>query len=178
LRLAPKPRGMVLVHQTLVGNRFDLQHAEEHFLDQGYEGVMLRAYHGPSSYYKFGRSTVKEGGLLKLKRFVDSEARVVGVEEEMANMNEATTDALGHTKRSAHAEGKVGKGRLGALICETPEGVRFNIGTGFDAAQRELFWRERDKLIGQLAKYKHFPIGVKDAPRFPVFLGWRDEDDS
>jgi len=28
-----------------------------------------------------------------------------------------------------------------------------------------------------MAKIKHFEIGVKDLPRFPVFLGFRAEED-
>jgi DNA ligase-1 len=150
---------------------------ETFYLEQGYEGVMLRAFQGPRSFYKFGRSTPKETTLLKLKRFEDAEAVVVGFEEEMRNDNEATTDALGRTKRSSHAENKVGKGRLGALVCQAPEGIEFNIGTGFTAAQREHLWIERSTWLGRIAKYKSFAIGVKDAPRFPVFLGWRDPID-
>lgn len=29
----------------------------------------------------------------------------------------------------------------------------------------------------QLTKFKYFAIGMKDSYRFPIFLGWRDEDD-
>jgi DNA ligase-1 len=29
-------------------------------------------------------------------------------------------------------------------------------------------------LAGKIAKYKHFEVGVKEAPRFPVFLGFRN----
>lgn len=150
---------------------------EDSYLQQGYEGVMLRAFRGPCSFYKYGRSTPKEGTLLKLKRFEDAEAEVINYDEEMRNDNEAVTNALGRTERSQHAENKVGKGRLGALVCATPEGAEFKIGTGFTAAQREQFWAKRGDLIGRIVKYKSFMIGVKDAPRFPVFLGWRDPID-
>lgn len=170
--------GVVKVKQTCCGHESGLLEWEEHLLGKGYEGMMLRAYRGPSSHYKFGRSTAKEGTLLKLKRFVDREAIVVGVEEEMTNNNAAVTNALGRTERSAHAENKSGKGRLGALVCETPDGVRFNIGTGFTGQDRNYFWQIKDRVTGLTVKYKTFPIGVKDAPRFPVFLGWRDPLDT
>lgn len=171
----PLLAGISKVSQSSVNSYDDLLRAEENFLNQGYEGAMLRRYRGPQSYYKFGRSTAKEGTLLKLKRFVDAEATVVDVEEEMANNNLATTNALGRTERSAHVGNKSGKGRLGALICKTPDGVEFRIGTGFTAQQREQFWGTL--LTGLTVKYKSFEIGVKDAPRFPVFLGWRDSID-
>lgn len=166
--------GVVKVHHAVAESHEQLMAYEEKLLGAGYEGVMLRSFQGPSSRYKFGRSTAREGTLLKLKRFVDAEAEVIGVEEEMFNGNVAVTNALGRTERSSHAEGRVGKGRLGALVCKTPEGVEFKIGTGFTADHRTGFWRVGESLIGQQVKYKSFEIGVKDAPRFPVFLGWRD----
>ena len=143
-------------------------------LDQGYEGVMLRK---PDGLYKFGRATAKEGTLLKVKRFSDSEAEVLEVIEEMHNGNEATTSELGRTKRSSHKENKSGRGDLGALILTTEDGLEFNCGTGFDDATRREIWDNRDQYMGQFAKIKSFLIGVKDKPRFPVFLGFRNISD-
>lgn len=170
--------GVKVVPQHTIKDELRLIELEEKYLAQGYEGVMLRKYCGPDSRYKFGRSTTKEGTLLKLKRFEDAEATVIGFEEEMENGNEATTNALGQTERSSHKQNLVGKGRLGALICHTDAGVEFNIGTGFTAADRQSLWQARESLPGRLVKYKSFAIGVKDKPRFPVFLGWRDPIDT
>ena len=151
-------------------------HAYEQFcLGQGYEGIILR---DPMGMYKHGRSTAKEGGLLKVKRFEDSEAGVLAVEEQMHNGNEAKTNELGRTQRSSHKENKVPMGTLGALVCkDVVSGIQFNIGTGFTDEVRQQLWWSRNRLIGQTIKYKSFKIGVKDAPRHPVFLGMRDDDD-
>ena len=147
---------------------------EEKLLDQGYEGLILR---DPDAPYKFGRSTVKEGYLLKLKRFVDAEAVVIGFTEREHNGNEATTNELGRTKRSSHAANKTGRGDLGAILVRFGK-VEFSIGTGFTDSERDAVWSARDKYLGALAKFKYFPVGVKDAPRHPVFLGWRDGADT
>ena len=147
---------------------------ESHVLSQGYEGLILR---DPDAPYKMGRSTVKEGWLLKLKSFVDAEFRVIGFEERMHNGNEATTNELGRTKRSSHKENKTGRGDLGALICITPEGIEFNCGSGFSDRDRAHIWNSRDVYLGKYAKVKFFPIGIKLAPRHPVFLGWRNKLD-
>lgn len=147
---------------------------EEQCLNQGYEGLILR---DPNAPYKMGRSTVKEGYLLKLKRFVDAEAVVIGFEERMHNGNEATVSELGRTKRSSHKAGKSGRGDLGAITARTQAGVEFSIGTGFTDAERAALWADRGSLIGRIAKYKYFPVGVKEAPRHPVFLGWRVKED-
>lgn len=143
-------------------------------LEVGYEGLILR---NPEAPYKNGRSTVREGYLLKMKRFSDAEFPVIGYEERMHNGNEATTNELGRTKRSTHAAGKSGLGDLGALVLQG-DGFTFRCGTGFDDATRKALWDERDtNLVGRLAKVKYFAIGMKDAPRHPVFLGWRDKSD-
>ena len=46
---------------------------EEEVLSQGYEGLIIRDAFSP---YKFGRSTVSEQSLLRLKRFKDAEANI------------------------------------------------------------------------------------------------------
>lgn len=167
--------------EVLAQNRIDslktLSAWEDYYLEQGYEGVMLRKSTGPNSKYKFGRATAKSQTLLKVKRFVDAEYEIIGFEERMHNGNLATTDALGHTKRSSHKENKTGRGDLGALICVTKDGIEFSVGSGFTDEQRAEIWANRAKYLGKLAKIKSFPIGVKTAPRFPVFLGFRSEID-
>jgi len=148
----------------------DLMRLEEEYLKDGFEGLMIRSLSGP---YKYGRSTAKECYLLKVKRFLDAEAKIIGFEERMHNANEATTDFLGHTKRSSHKDNMIPMGTLGALVCEMPNGAVFRVGTGFSDSERDEIWANRSKYLGQLAKYKSVDIGVKDLPRFPVFLGFR-----
>ena len=153
----------------------ELEKYEVDCLEIGYEGVILR---DPNTKYKHGRSTVKEGGLIKVKRFNDSEARILGVEEQMKNNNEKKVNELGRGQRSSHKENKTPKGTLGALVVkDIYSGVQFNIGTGFTNTIRDQLWKYKDGLVGQAIKYKYFSIGVKDAPRHPVYLGMRDDSD-
>jgi DNA ligase-1 len=166
---------IVLHDQVLINNEDELLAYEAKCLDQGYEGLILRKIDGE---YKYGRSTVNEGLLLKVKRFVDSEAVILGFEEQMENTNEKTVNELGRSKRSSHKAGKVGKDTLGALfVKDVHSGVEFNIGTGLDDATRRHIWDTRIEHINKIVKYKSFPVGVKDAPRHPVFLGFRDKRD-
>lgn len=163
-----------ILHHELVTNLAELSAAEDKAVAQGFEGLMGRSLDGP---YKHGRSTTKEGYLLKFKRFAHDEALVIGYIEEMQNTNTASVDELGNTKRSSAKAGMVGKGTLGALQCRRPDGVEFEVGGGFTAEDRRLLWAQRDTLAGRLCRYKHFPVGVKDKPRFPVFAGFRDPRD-
>ena len=165
----------MIVFHLIVTCEANLLKYEAYLLERGAEGVMVRSYEGK---YKQGRSTEKEGILGKLKRFADAEYEVIGYVERMENQNEKTTDALGHSKRSSHQENKVGRGDLGAIVCRTGDGLEFNCGTGFNDDDRAKLWAIRDTgLIGRFAKIKSFLIGVKDLPRFPVFLGFRDDAD-
>ena len=162
-----------VVPQHELMNTFELNAFEHEVLAEGYEGVMLRH---PDAPYKFGRSTAREGYLLKVKRFHDAEFEIVGFEEEMFNANEATTSELGRTKRSSHKANKIPKGRLGALVLKYGD-TTFNCGTGFNDAERERIWAERDSHLGKLAKIKYFAHGIKDVPKLPSFLGIRDVRD-
>lgn len=164
---------ITLVPHWHVGGEGRLLEIEAELLSKGAEGVMIRSHDGG---YKNGRSTAKEGILGKLKRFSDAEYEVVGFEERLHNGNLAKKNELGHTERSMHKENMVGRGDLGALVLKY-EGGTFNCGTGFDDAQRKAIWDNRDQHLGRFAKIKSFLIGVKDAPRFPVFLGFRDPID-
>jgi DNA ligase-1 len=166
MKLARHP--VVPVQQFTVVDSEILDKFEKHAVAQGYEGVMLRSEYGP---YKQGRSTTREGYLLKLKRFEDGEAIVLSVEEEMHNANEKVDG-----KRTSHKAGKSGKGTLGALVVQDVKTrAPFNIGTGFTASERHELWESRAALGGRVVRYRFFPTGSKDAPRFPVFAGWRED---
>lgn len=168
------PAVCVKVLPVKIASHAELMAYETRCLDAGEEGVMIRSPRGP---YKFGRSTEKQGYLLKLKRFSDAEARIIGFEELMHNENEATKNELGHTKRSTKKAGKVAAGTLGSFIVETDDGRSFNVATGMTAEDRQYYWDNRDKFMGALVKYKFQEVGAKDLPRFPVFLGIRSEID-
>lgn len=167
------PPGVCLVPQVWVHTEHELLLLEEKWLHQGFEGVMLRSAGGP---YKEGRSTANEGYLLKLKRFADAEAEIIDKEERLHNGNTATTNALGHTERSSHKANLVGRGDLGALVVRGINGpyagVEFTVGSGFDDAERASLWAL--DVCGRTIKYRYFPTGSKDKPRFPTFLGFRE----
>lgn len=165
---------IVLLTPKQIGSFEELMAYEKECLDKGYEGLIIRSGSGP---YKCGRSSVKEGYMLKVKRFSDSEAKVIGFVEFEHNQNEAEKDNFGRTKRSDKKEGKVLGNMLGKFILETPEGLTFGCGTGLSMEQRKEIWENQDKYLGRLVKYKYFEVGVKDKPRHPVFLGFRDPED-
>ena len=107
----------------------------------GGEGLML---HRADAQYITGRNDA----LLKLKPLYDAEATVI-----------------------AHTPGKGKfKGKLGALVVETPEGIRFKLGTGFSDMQRES-----PPKIGSLVTYTYKDKTKIGKPKFASFLRVRDE---
>jgi DNA ligase-1 len=164
-----------LLEQRLLTDEDSMLQYEAAMVADGYEGIILRH---PEAPYKFGRSTVKEGYLLKVKRFSDFESIITGFAEEEFNGNTAEVNELGRTKRSSAKAGKVGKNTLGAfLVRDLTTGVNFAIGTGLTADERQRYWDTRESLVGKIIKYKCFEVGVKIAPRHPVFLGFRSPID-
>jgi DNA ligase-1 len=155
-----------LLLPAVIQSREALVDYEERCLFEGHEGVMLRSADGP---YKHGRSTVREGYLLKLKRFEDDEAVVIGFEELLRNENELGQDALGHAKRSKAKAGMVPGGTLGKLLVRRADGVEFAIGSGFTASQRDAIWADQAGHLGLLVKFKHQPHGAQEKPRWPAW---------
>jgi DNA ligase 1 len=138
----------------------------------GAEGWMLKRRKG---FYKLGRSTIREGLVIKVKTMEDQEAIIVGMEELHSNQNEATEDNRGYTKRSSHKENQIPMGTMGALVLRylSPEWAQKTgkCGSGFTAAQRQWFWDNREKLIAneQAITFKFQRIGSFERPRFPIF---------
>jgi len=135
-----------------------LKHACTRFVEEGFEGAMARRLDLPVENKRGKR-------LLKVKTFLDEEAVIVGAVE---------------------GTGKL-VGKLGALICKTKAGVTFEIGSGFDDKQREEIWfdwqqtqnppRHSYRKMPRIVTFKYQELTDDGVPRFPIFRGFRSEDD-
>lgn len=102
----------------------------------GGEGLVL---HRGASLYRGERSD----DLLKLKQHLDAEATVIG-----------------HVAGKGKYEGKVG-----ALLVQTPEGLRFRLGSGLRDAERSSA-----PAVGSRITYRYLGLHANGAPRFASFL--------
>lgn len=166
------PPFCVVVPQNLADGIRHLENWERQYLQQGYEGVMVRS---PTALYKEGRSTFNEHTLLKLKRFEDAEAIVIGFEQLQRNLNELATDDFGLAKRSSHKANKVGDHLLGALIVTNVEFGEFRVGSGFDEDTRITIWNNKDEYLNKTVSFKFQRIGTLNKPRQPIFKGFRHD---
>ncbi|RZU00768.1 DNA ligase [Rivibacter subsaxonicus] len=129
------------VEQTRVADRAALQRELRRVLAAGGEGLMLHRNDAPLLH---GRSDA----LLKLKPVLDAEAQIV-----------------------AHVGGR-GRlaGQLGALELQTPQGLRFRLGSGLpDALRRE------PPPLGATVTYAYRALTPAGLPRFASFVAVRED---
>lgn len=116
------------------------------FLDEGYEGAMIRW--GEDGYKVNGRSS----NLLKVKQFIDQAFRVVDVVPSEKNPEQ------------------------GVIICRLPldtNSSTFGCGMKFSHEQRKEILKNKDQYIGQMAEVRFFEYSNDGIPRFPVCVGFR-----
>lgn len=130
-----------VLEQSICRGRDHLDTELDRIESLGGEGIMLRQ---PESSYEAGRSS----SLLKVKRFLDAEARVVDYEPG----------------KGRH------RGRVGALICELSGGVRFTVGSGLTDAERE-----HPPAIGSVITFRYQELTERGAPRFPTYIRRRTD---
>jgi DNA ligase 1 len=129
------------VQQVEVTTRTALDRKFREVLAAGGEGLML---HRGGSLYRAERSD----DLLKLKPYLDAEARVVGY---------------------VPGKGKY-RGMLGALELQRADGRQFRLGAGFTDEQRR-----HPPPIGSWVVYGYQGVTAKGAPRFARFIRVRDD---
>ena len=156
------------VVQRYVANADELHTYLDHCMEQGFEGVMIR---DPTGVYKFGRSTVREGGMLKVKPLDMDTGVVLRTEQLQRNHNVQVRNELGYASRPVNAAGKVGDELVGKLVLDTPQWGEVKVGSGLTDQLRTLWWNRPDQIIGKTVKFQYQGIGSVDKPRCPVFKG-------
>lgn len=139
--------GILVGVETLrVNDEDELMLQFEHFLEEGYEGLIVRSEYG---MYVSKRSR----DLLKVKKFDDAEFRIVGVEE-------------GRGKLTGHA----------IFVCVTDSGQEFRAKMRGSFEALKEYYIHPEKVIGKSLTVQYQGttnrIGV---PRFPIGLRFRDE---
>jgi DNA ligase-1 len=141
-----------LVETHHVSSEDDIVGFYAEFMEQGYEGAMVRV----DAKYEQKRTK----NLLKYKEFKDGEYLIVGVNEGVGNR----------------------AGGAGNCTCKKLDGTPFLDGTTtFDSnikGTREFckeMLQKKDDYIGKVGTIKYFNLTPDGKPRFPYFMGLRDE---
>jgi len=134
-----------LVKTLLCKSKRGLESAFGKFVSEGYEGLMYRDADAPYGLSRnCGNKENRWPCLLKRKDWLDEWFNVIDYE-------------LGNGKF---------EGMVGALVCETPEGLRFNVGGGLSDLQRKQFLELPPKQI----HVKYEMLSEAGIPLKPTFL--------
>ena len=117
---------------------------------KGEEGIMINIDNAP---YDFKRSN----NLLKVKKFQDTELKVIGFEE-------GTNKLLG---------------TLGAFICEYKNNT-VKVGSGLSDEDRAYFWAHQEETLGKYITVKYFETSTDsktglESLRFPIYMRFRED---
>lgn len=171
-----------------VDNMQEYHYLRDLFLDQGYEGCILRDM---KSKYKQGRSSSVKPDLWRYKPYSTAEIKVTRLIEEMKNNNAAKVNELGRTERSSHKENLTGKQTLGAIEgalvndlldykgkVVAKAGTIITIGTGcLTEKECKYYWDNPEELLEHIVEFAYMSYGLKDNARFANFKRIRSERD-
>ena len=136
----PLPSTCELVLTHPVGNVESVMDLYGKYIEDGYEGQMLRT----NGLYENKRSKT----LLKHKTFVDDEYTILDICE-------------GDGKRT---------GTCGYMVFETEDGKRFKSNVKGTFAEVTTMFENKDSLIGKEATIKYFNLTPNGIPRFPFVI--------
>jgi DNA ligase-1 len=170
--------GINHLEQKEVNNIEELQSMFKAALEEGNEGLIIRS---PDMPYKFGRSTIKEGSLLKMKPFETFDGIIKGVIERMENTSESYTNELGHSQKHRCKDDFVPTGIASAFVIdwypseEGKEPVEMKVTlTGTEDFRRSV-WTNKEEYIGKWVEFKAMNLGIKEALRHPTYIRMRGE---
>ena len=140
-----------VVSTHLANNEYAVFELQSKFLEEGYEGAIVREMDGE---YRFG---YRSRSLLKVKNFMDEEYEITGFTTGVGKFDGCII-----------------------WICETENGDEFKVvPQGTMEERQDTYWHadETGEGIGDLLKVKFFELTDDGIPRFPVGLGIRLEED-
>ena len=139
------PKNLILTENFELNDKADVKKYHDQFVDEGYEGIMIRNKDGEYGINKRSKN------LQKFKEFFDQEYEIVGYEEGKGN-----------------AEGTV------IWICMTENGDLFSAQPTGPRAERTEYFKNGDDYIGATLTVRYFELTDDGIPRFPVGVAVRN----
>lgn len=144
-KLIKNDQHLIIVENYEITDEDSIQGLHDQFVQEGYEGIMVR---NPSMPYQMDK---RSSGLMKFKSFKDGEYPIVGYTE--ATGNDAGTVIW---------------------ICEAPNGITFKARPTGTREQRTTWFENADKIVGKNLTVRYFELTNDGIPRFPVGVAIRD----
>ena len=180
LDLAEKVEGLYpelieFVNHEMMDDKLDVEIFFKDALDDNCEGLILR---NPKARYKFGRGTLKEGIIYKVKPYRTFDAKIIGiVQSTVVDPNaEKKINELGRSVTSKKKDDRIPIEKASAFVVEY-EGQEVKPVLAMTDQEKETIWKNRGEFIGKMIEYKGMLIGAKEVPRHPVFVRFRSDKD-
>jgi ATP-dependent DNA ligase len=143
-----KHKNIDLLETHTARNEEEVQNLQKQFVQEGYEGAIIRINTGQ---YLYG---FRSNDLLKLKDFDDAEFKVVGFEKGIGKFE-----------------------NVPIFVCETKEGKTFKVTPKGTQDYREKLLKNIKKFIGKQLTVRYFGVSQDLIPRFPVGISFRESFD-
>ena len=134
-----------LVENVSVKNVSEIHAAQARFVEEGYEGAMVRNLKGA---YRIGK---RSADLQKVKTFLDDEYEIVGF-----------------------TEGTGGETGCVIWICKIQSGATFNVRPRGTREERQMLFQNGNDYIGKMLTVRYQELTDDGIPRFPVGISIRD----
>jgi ATP-dependent DNA ligase len=138
-------RFLSLVENISVSTEREIHEAQARFVEEGYEGAMVRNHLGS---YAIGK---RSANLQKVKTFLDDEFEIVGF-----------------------TQGTGGETGCVIWVCTTQSGKHFSVRPRGTREERMEYFQNGDDYIGQWLTVRYQELTDDGIPRFPVGISIRD----
>lgn len=182
-RILYNVKSLIYIYENLIGvvnqktleSKNDVEKYFEKVLKEGFEGLILRDH---NSKYKCGRGTIKEGLIYKVKPFKTFDSEIIGVVQstEVDPNAEKKTNELGRSVTSKKKGDRILIEKASAFWVKY-EGKELKVVLAMTDEEKEAIWANREAYIGKIIEYKGLCIGMKDVPRHPVMIRFREDKD-
>jgi len=164
---------MKLVKQWSILRPEEIEPLYENSLAWGCDGLILR---DPNGRYKFGRGTIKEGLIYKMKPFMTFDAKIIGIIQatEVREGAEKKINELGRSVTSKKKDDRILIEKAAAFVVMY-EGKELKVTIAMTDEEKEEVWKNQKKYLGRMIEYKGMLVGAKDLPRHPVYVRMRDD---
>lgn len=161
------------VKQRVLYNVDEVNEYYQEALEWGCDGLILR---DPSGRYKFGRGTIKEGLIFKMKPFETFDAKIIDVTQatEVRQGAEKKINELGRSVTSKKKDDRILINKASAFVV-LYKGKELKVTIAMTDEEKEEVWKNKSKYIGRWIEYKGMLTGSKDLPRHPNFIRFRDD---
>jgi DNA ligase-1 len=162
-----------IVNQHAVSTQEEISIIYDSAIGWGCDGLILRS---PEGRYKFGRGTIKEGLIYKMKPFMTFDAKIIGIIQatEVREGAEKKINMLGYSVTSKKNDDRILIEKAAAFVVMY-EGKELKVTIAMTDEEKMDVWKNQKKYLGRMIEYKGMLVGAKDLPRHPVYIRMRDD---